>query len=204
MKIKLLSMIILLAFVTGMTGCASIPEEHKGAATGAGIGAATGAVAGALLGSKGAKTEMAIIGGLLGALAGGVIGHYTYDVKRTSQETEKKYGYQSSQGIVTRLESASIEPSTALAGKEVTFLATYAVMTPTAGSEISITETREIWFGNELIGKPEVTVSHAAGTYTSKVPMTLPATAKKGTYKVITTIKTATTKDSMETYFVVS
>jgi hypothetical protein len=89
-------------------------------------------------------------------------------------------------------------------GKEINLLATYAVMTPTAGSEVSITEVREIWFGTELIGKPEVTVARAAGTYTSKVPMTLPPQAKSGTYKVKTTIQTGTTKDSLEAYFVVS
>ena len=84
---KFISIIAILTFLTGVFGCASLTEEHKGAATGAGIGAATGAVAGSLLGSKGSKTEMAILGGLVGALAGGLIGHYAYDKKRTKDET---------------------------------------------------------------------------------------------------------------------
>jgi hypothetical protein len=204
MKIRCIAMLTLAAFATVLMGCASIPEEHKGAATGAGIGAATGAVAGALLGSKGAKTEMAVLGGVIGALAGGAIGHYAYDTKRTQQETEKQYGYQPSQGTLIRLESVSVEPSTASVGKHVDFLATYAVMTPTAVSEISITEIREIWFGTELVGKPEVRVTRTGGTYTSKVPMTLPFDAKKGTYRVVTTIQSGTAKETKETYFVVS
>jgi len=90
---KIISIAVILTFLTGIFGCASLPEEHKGAATGAGIGAVTGAVAGTLLGAKGAKTEMAILGGLAGALAGGAIGHYAYDQKRTKDETAKKYNY---------------------------------------------------------------------------------------------------------------
>jgi len=204
MRIKGISMLTLVAFVTVFMGCASIPEEHKGAATGAGIGAATGAIAGALLGSKGAKTEMAVLGGVIGALAGGAIGHYAYDTKRTQQETEKQYDYQPAQGTLLRLESVSVEPSTASAGKQVAFLATYAVLTPTSGSEISITEIRELWFKNELVGKPEVKVTRTGGTYTSKVPMTLPADAKSGTYRVVTTIQSGTIKETKETYFVIS
>ena len=87
---KMVSVIVVLTFFAGLVGCTTFGEEHKGATTGAGIGAATGAVAGALLGSKGAKTEMAILGGLAGALAGGLIGHYAYDQKRTKEETAQK------------------------------------------------------------------------------------------------------------------
>lgn len=72
---KIISIIDILTFFAGVLGCATFGEEHKGATTGAGIGAATGAAAGALLGSKGSKTEMAILVGLAGALAGGLIGH---------------------------------------------------------------------------------------------------------------------------------
>ncbi len=204
MKTKLIAMLTLLTFLIGPMGCATVPEEHKGAATGAGIGAATGAVAGALLGSKGAKTEMAILGGLLGALAGGAIGHYAYDTKRSSQDTEKKYNYQPSQGIVIKVESASVEPSSISPGKQVDIVATYAVMTPTSGAEVSITEIREIWLGNELVGKPEVTVTRQGGTFTSKVPMVLPADARRGTYKVSITIRSGTIKETKETAFVVS
>ena len=41
------------------------------------------------------------------------------------------------------------------------------------------------------------------GTYTSSVPLFLPTDAKKGTYTVITTIKTDVGKDSRETSFIV-
>jgi uncharacterized protein YcfJ len=70
-------------FVVNIFGCAAVPEEHKGAAT----GAATGVIAGGLLGAHCANTAMAILGGLVGALVGGAIGHYAVDQKRTAQET---------------------------------------------------------------------------------------------------------------------
>jgi len=203
MKYKLVAIITILAFLAvGLFGCASVPEEHKGAATGAAVGGATGAVAGALLGGKGSKTEAAIIGGLAGALVGGSIGHYAYDQKRTKAETDQKYGYQSSMGTMVRIEDASAVPTTVKPGDKIDLNATYAVLAST-DSDISITETREIKMGNELIGKPEVNVTRRGGTYTSTIPIFLPSDAKPGTYSVITTVQSQTAKDSKETFFTV-
>jgi hypothetical protein len=198
------SLVIILAFMTTLFGCASIPEEHKGAATGAGVGAATGAVAGALLGSSGAKTEMAILGGLLGALAGGAIGHYAYDKKRTGEETSAKYDYKSSRGVMVRIEEASVMPQTAKGGETVDIRTTYAVLTPDAGKEVGVTETREIRYQGELFGKPEVRMTREDGTYFSTVPLTLPKDAKKGKYTVTVTVRAENVSDSKETSFTVN
>jgi surface antigen len=202
MKVKLISIVTILSFVFGIFGCATIPEEHKGAATGAAVGGATGAVAGALLGGKGAKTETAILGGLAGALVGGLIGHYAYDAKKTKEETAQKYNYQSSMGTMVRLEGVSAMPITVKPGDKVELNATYAVL-EAADKDINITETREIKMGTELIGKPEVNVVRRGGTYSSTVPLFLPSNAKPGTYSVITTVQTTTAKDSKETSFTV-
>jgi len=198
---RIISIAVILTFLVGISGCASIPEEHKGAATGAGIGAATGAVAGALLGSSGAKTEMAVVGGLLGALAGGAIGHYVYDQKRTKDETAKKYDYKPSDGTLTRIEEASVSPSVAKPGGKVEMNMTYAVLGVSAGKELAITEIREIRYQGELYGKPQVSVSRSDGTYSSSVPLTLPADAKKGKYSVVMTVQGPTSSDSKETSF---
>ena len=45
MKYRIISIVTILAFMVVLFGCASIPEEHKGAATGAAVGGATGVVA---------------------------------------------------------------------------------------------------------------------------------------------------------------
>lgn len=202
MKIKVISIVTILSFMLGLFGCASIPEEHKGAATGAAVGGATGAVAGALLGGKGAKTETAILGGLAGALIGGLIGHYAYDTKKTKEETAQKYNYQSSMGTMVRLEDVSAMPATVKPGDKVELKATYALL-ESADTDISITEIREVRMGTELVGKPEVNVVRRGGTYTSTVPLFLPSDAKPGTYNVITTVQSQTAKDSKETFFTV-
>ena len=198
---RIISVAVIVMFLTGIFGCASIPEEHKGAATGAGVGAATGALAGALLGSSGAKTEMAIVGGLLGALAGGAIGHYAYDQKRTKDETAKKYDYKPSEGTVIRIEDVSISPSVAKPGDKVAMKMTYAVLGVATGKELEITETREIRYQGEMYGKPQISVSRSDGTYSSSIPLTLPADAKKGKYSVVMTVQGPTVSDSKETSF---
>ncbi|MFO0752082.1 MAG: hypothetical protein U0411_01985 [Thermodesulfovibrionales bacterium] len=201
--IRVFTFMLLVAFAAGLSGCASIPEEHKGAATGAGVGAATGAAAGALLGGKGAKTETAIIGGLVGALVGGAIGHYTYDQRRTRQETAQKYNYQPSLGTQVRIEDATAVPGSVRPGGTVSLKATYAVLTPSSDSTVTVTETREIRKGGELIGRPESSVARSGGTYTSSVPLILPSTARAGTYTVTTTVQSGTIKDARETSFTV-
>jgi hypothetical protein len=203
MKLRTTAVVVLIAFFSGIFGCASVPEEHKGAATGAGVGAATGAVAGALLGHHGAKTEMAILGGLLGALAGGLIGHYAYDQKRTAEETDRKYGYSSSRGTRVVIESVSAVPKTVRPGDEVNLKATYAIMGVPNQREISVVETREIRHNGQLVGRPEVRVSQTGGTFDSSVPLTLPDRAERGKYVVLTTIQAGNTKDARETTFTV-
>ncbi|RJQ44390.1 MAG: glycine zipper 2TM domain-containing protein [Nitrospiraceae bacterium] len=203
---KVIASVILLLFVVQVTGCSTMQETvkgHEGAATGAGVGAVTGAVLGSVIAGSGSRTEGAIIGGLAGALIGGAVGHYAFDQKKTREETAQKYNYQSSSGTMVRLEDASPEPAKVKQGDKVELKATYAVMTPSPETEVSITEMREIKLGDEIVGKPEVSVIRKGGTYTSAVPMFLPADAKKGTYTVLTTIQTATAKDTRETKFVV-
>ncbi len=201
MSQRIVAMVIVITF--GLAGCITVPEEHKGAATGAGVGAATGALAGALLAGEGSRTKGAIIGGLAGALVGGVIGNYTVDQKKTAQETSSRYNYEPSSGTVVRIENAAATPVTAKPGDKIDLDATYAVMAPSPDSSVAITESRDVRLNGELVGNPEVNVSHKPGTYHSVVPLFLPTDAKKGVYKVITTIKSEAGKDSRETTFTV-
>jgi len=195
---------LLLTLILGLLGgCASIPEEHKGATTGAGIGAATGAVAGALLAGDGSRTQGALIGGLAGALVGGVIGNYTVDQKRDAADTSSRYDYNASAGVLVRIENTSISPDRVYPGDRVDLRATYAVMAPQSNSRIAVTEIREIRFNGELVGNPQVSTDHIAGTYDSTVPLYLANNAERGTYQVITTIKTQESSDSREASFVV-
>jgi len=199
MRFRIVSLIVLLTFMTGLFGCATIPEEHKGAATGAGIGAIAGVTAGALLGSSGAKTEMAILGGLMGALAGGLIGHYAYDKKRNEQETADKYNYNPSKGLKVQIEDATVAPKQVFPGETVNIRTTYALLG--ADTDTAVTETSEIRFNGKVYTKPEVKVYRDSGTYSSTLPITMPHDAKKGKYTVIVSVKAGKVKDSKETSF---
>ena len=203
MKMRIAAIITLATFGLGATGCVTVSEEHQGAAKGAGIGAATGAVAGAVLAGSGSRTKGAIIGGLAGALLGGIIGNYVVDKKKTAEETANKYAYQPSSGTMVRIENAKVTPAVLNPGDTATLEATYAVMAPSNDSQVAITESREVTLNGELVGNPEVNVTHNAGTYQTSIPLILPADAKRGTYRVITTIKTAAGKDSRESSFTV-
>ena len=200
MKQRLISSVVIITFISLLSGCQSIPQEHKGAATGTGVGAATGAVAGAVIGKS---TKGAVIGALLGALVGGAIGHYAYDKKRTREETLQTYNYKEAQGSLLTIEEASSSPQTVRPGDVVEMKMTYAVLNPSAEAKTSITEIREVTYSGELVGKPEVRVERGDGTYTSTVPIRLPSDAKKGVYKVRTIVQSENTKDTKEINFTV-
>lgn len=187
-------------FMSLVTSCANLPEEHKGAATGAGIGAASGAVAGALLGKD---TKSTVIGALAGALIGGAIGHYGYDQKKSREETQQAYNYKPTYGTVLTLEEVSSSPSTVYPGSTVELKMTYAILNPSPDVQTNLTETRIITHKGEIVGKPEVQVTRTDGTYTSTVPLRLPAGAAKGTYVVTSIVQSDTAKDSRDFTFTV-
>lgn len=203
MKTRFAALITVTTFALGAGGCATIPQEHEGAAKGAGIGAATGAIAGAVLAGEGSRTKGAIIGGLAGALLGGVIGNYTVDQKKSAQETTSKYGYQPADGMVVRIENATTTPTILKAGESVKLDATYAVMAPTGSDKVEVTESREVTLNGDLVANPEVTVQRTAGTYSSSIPLILPTDAKPGNYRVITSIKSASGRDARQSTFTV-
>lgn len=176
--------------------CATV-EEHPGAATGAGVGGVTGAVIGGLTGG----TKGAVIGGLIGVLAGGAVGHYAYDKRKSQAETNKTYGYSGTAAQV-RIESVQAVPGTVKAGGKVDLNGTYAVLT-NSNQAVSVREAREIYYGDNLWGNPEVTENRQGGTYQSTIPIVLPKDAKKGTYKVRYIVESGTAKDVREATFTV-
>lgn len=199
---RIISLIVIFIFTISTLGCASL-EEHKGAATGAVIGGAVGAATGAAVSKEGRKTEGAVIGALIGALAGAAIGHYAYDVKRTADDTSKRYSYSKEKGLMIRIEDISINPSRLRPGEKVDLNITYALLQPQYDQPIEVTEIREIKLGDEIVGRPEITVKRAAGTYESRLPLYLPSSAKPGTYKVTMIVQIEGMKDMREGSFVV-
>ena len=205
---KSVAMVVLIGFSTViLVGCASDRyEEHKGAAIGGGGGAVAGGVLGGVIGSQSGSTGTGVvIGSLLGALAGAAIGHYAYDENRTEEEAKQQYdyNYNQSEATLVRIEGAFASPSSVRRGGTIDLSTTYTVLGP-QGATMDVTETREIRKeGGELTGKPQVTVQRQGGTYTSRVPLTLPSDAQKGTYTGYASIQSGNSSDTREFTFTV-
>jgi hypothetical protein len=200
MKTKIIAVILCLTLMSLPLGCANVMEEHKGAAVGAGAGGAVGGVMGALIGHG---TGAVVVGALAGALLGGAIGHFGYDQEKNREQTAKDYSYKESQGTVLRIENLKATPATVRPGETVDLKMTYAVLHDSPDTRITVTEVREITYKGELVGRPEVKVEQADGTYTTSVPLQLPSSAEKGTYKVKAMVESQYAKDAREITFTV-
>jgi len=166
----------------GLSGCETV-REHKTTAIGAGAGAAAGTAAGAVIGKD---VTGAVVGGLLGALAGGAIGYYVERKDRDRSSAASAVGY-NGQDEVVRVDQVSASPTAVQPGGTVNLGATYTILTP-GNQAVNVTETREVRYNGQLVANPSTTVQRADGTYTSQLPITLPATAPRGTYEYTTTV----------------
>ena len=200
MKVKIIAIILCLTVVSLPLGCANVMEEHRGAAVGSGVGGAVGGVMGAVIGHG---TGAVVVGALAGALLGGAIGHFGYDQEKTREQTAKNYGYKETQGTVLRIESLNAVPASVRPGETVDLKMTYAVLHDSPDTKIAVTEVREITYKGELVGRPEVKVEHSDGTYTTTVPLQLPSSTQKGTYKVKAMVESQYAKDAREVTFTV-
>ncbi len=189
---------LLAVLVLVLPSCAFL-KEHQKAVMGAGLGAVAGAGLGyAIKGKKGA-----LVGGLLGALAGGAIGEYLHRRDKTAQQTYQEHRYRPTQGVRIELVGAGANPSTVSPGAQVVLEATYALMAPNAGQELQVSETRLVTLNGAKVAETTANVARMPGTYTSKVPITLPPNATPGTYRYIVSIQAAGQATQLESAFVV-
>ncbi len=177
---KVVSIVLCLAWISFTAGCSSIMEERRGGGGGP-----------------------VVTGALIGALLGGVVGQFAYDQQRTREQTAQTYKYQPSQGPVLTIENVYVSPPTVRPGDVVDLKMTYAVLHPSPNVMTRIREIREISFRGELAGRPEVNVEQSDGTYTTTVPLRLPATAVRGTYRVKSMVESPNGRDTRETTFTV-
>jgi hypothetical protein len=181
-------------------GCAQTGQtvrENPNATIGAGTGVVGGAVAGGLIGGK----RGAVIGGLLGALTGGAIGRYFDQREKDLSQTSREQGYSPSQGTRLKIESIRSNPAVLAPGETVNINLTYAVLTPSADRQVLVKETREILVNGASVGKTSIEITREGGTWKSTVPVTLPANAASGNYRVIASIESGGGKDIDETSF---
>ncbi len=196
---------VALAFLSGvLLGCAGVDQtarDNPKTTIGAGAGVLGGAVVGGIIGGK----RGALIGGLLGGLAGGAVGHYLDQQEKDRLQTSRDYRYSPAQGAQIRIETVRTNPTALSPGETVNINLTYAVLTPTADTQVLVRETREIFLNGNSVGETSIEVSREGGTWKSTVPITLPANAAPGKYRVIASIDSqAAGTDRRETSFQVS
>lgn len=177
-------MIVALVVTLGGSGCQTISENPK-TAVGTGVGAAGGVLLGGLIGRN---TTGVVVGGLLGALAGGAIGYYLERQDKTAEQARADTGYQPAQGIVVRVERVQTDPTAVSPGGTVGLGVTYTILTPNANQTVTVNETREVRTNGALVANPTTSFTRTNGTFTSALPITLPAGAARGTYEVTTTV----------------
>jgi hypothetical protein len=192
-------LILTLVVTLGASGCQTISENPK-TAVGTGVGAAGGALLGGLIGRN---TTGVVVGGLLGALAGGAIGYYLERQDKTAEQARADTGYQPAQGTVVRVERVQTDPASVSPGGTVKIGATYTVLTPNATQTVTVNETREVRVNGALVANPTTSFTRANGTFTSALPITLPADAVRGTYEVTTTVAVGDRSSRGLTTFVV-
>jgi hypothetical protein len=153
------------------------------------------------------------VGANEGAVSGHLVGPFSQAVAETKldvsdirggRETAGAYGYKPSDGVRIVIEDVFTQPDIGRPNDFLNLNARYALMTPTDHSWAEITELRELFYGSELVGRPEAHVALINGTYTTMVRIRLPADVPTGEYRLITTIKTPYAQDSKEIPFTIS
>ncbi len=177
-------LLVVLVAALGVGGCETIQENPK-TAIGTGAGVAGGALLGGLIGRN---TTGVVVGGLLGGLAGGAIGYYMDRQEKTAAQAAADAGYQPSQGIVVRVDRVVADPGAVAAGGTENLGVTYTMLTPNANQTVQVSETREVRHNGALVANPTTRFERSNGTFTSALPITLPANATRGTYEVTTTV----------------
>jgi hypothetical protein len=170
------SLLVMSLIVTA--GCSSVTEqvrENPETTIGAGAGAVGGALIGGLVTDSPAGP---VVGGLLGGLAGGAAGHYLGRRDRTRRQAADALGYAPEQGKVVDLERVDSVPDVVNPGDRVNLAATYTVLTPDGGT-VPVRELRFVRHDGELVADPSAEFRRANGTYTSALPITLPADARR-------------------------
>ncbi|MGE5190477.1 MAG: glycine zipper domain-containing protein [Gemmatimonadota bacterium] len=193
-----LACVLLAAVLSGCAETGQTVRDNRRTAIGAGAGALGGAIVGGLVGGK----RGAVVGGLLGALAGGVVGHYYDEQEKTLAQTSREYGYTAHQGTRLKIETVRVNPAALSPGETININLTYAVLVPGADQQVLVRETREILMNGTSVGKTSIDVSREGGTWKSTVPVTLPANAAPGNYRVVASVETkGGGKDVDETFF---
>ncbi len=204
-----------------MQGSGSFFDDKKKSALicGAG-GAAAGAAVGAAVGGSGRRGSVtgALVGAGIGAVIGAIaaatacfaIAEYRSQQVKSYDETKEALNYQPSQGEVVQITKYEITPAAASPGTEVSFNATYYVMTPSADQEVPVTETRIVKIldpgtgGYKELGRSVNQVTVRPGTRQADGKWEIRSGVAQGRYLVLFEVAKAERSDAKELPLIVT
>lgn len=187
----------------GTLGCVAIEEQvktHPETAIGAGIGTAAGMLTGGLIFGNAAGT---LLGGLVGGLTGGVIGNVIEARAQDRTATAERYHYSSTLGTMLRIEAVEVHPVQIHPGDTINLNMRFAVLARNAQQSIQVSEHRQIFLDSVVVGDSTLQVQRMGGTWTSSQPLTLPANAASGSYRVVMSVTADGTESTQQTTFTV-
>src|SRR5436309_2873655 len=186
------STLCLLLVVQVLAGCAEMTEQQKGTAIGAGAGAAAGGALGAIIARKDPGLGAAIgaaSGAVIGGLIGWQVGEYRARKIKSADEAKATHAYTPQQGIVAKIDGAAAAPTQLKPGDQTILKAQYTVLAPPEQGQITVKETRTIYFDGQRLGRLEKNSEVTAGTYESAYPLKIPNDAAEGNYTVTTLVE---------------
>ncbi|MDE2059940.1 MAG: hypothetical protein KGL31_01025 [candidate division NC10 bacterium] len=196
-------LLCLFLVVGGTFGCAAIEEQvkaHPETSIGAGVGTAAGLLTGGLIFGNATGT---LLGGLVGGLTGGVIGNVMEARSQDRAATSQRYNYGPAQGTMLKIEAVEAHPAQVRPGDIINLNMRFAVLTRNAQQTVQVSERRQILFNSSAVGDSTLQVQRMGGTWTSSQPLTLPANAASGSYRVIMSVKADGTEATQQTTFTV-
>ena len=119
---------------------------------------------------------------------------------RSAQSAAQAYNYQG-QGNVVSVDNVTASPSTVRPGQQVNLGMNYTILTPD-NAPVSVTLTREIRYGGNLVGSPyQTTVSNANGSFNDNVSYSMPSNATPGVYTVTSRVMSSYGTSQKDTSF---
>jgi hypothetical protein len=145
----------------------------------------------------------AIAGGLLGGLAGGLVGNAIESKREDYASTAREYNYRPDRGTLLRLEDVDADPSRVDPRENVQLVARYALLPPRGDERVTVLEQWHITHEGRTVGDPALTVTRPGGTWSSAIPLRLPAGTEPGVYRPTVEIEAGGERDRGTTTFIV-
>lgn len=102
-----------------------------------------------------------------------------------------------------RIEAVEAHPAQIRAGDTINLNIRFVVLSRNAQQTIQVSERRQVFLNSSVVDDSTLQVQRMGGICTSSQPLTLPANATSGSYRVVMSVKADGTEATQETTFTV-